>query len=273
VINAYSLTNPNGNYEKIEADRIIPFPGFSLNNGGVSNDIALIHLKTPSMHTPIQLPTVADSLLDKDGALVSVIGWGVSDTANTSFRIDTLQEAEIDVIHNNICNETSRYNGQISDSMICAGKLSGPPTGGGAGDSGGPLFSKVNGTYIVLGAVSFGQKQFTNARYPGVYTRVREYLDWIDQTINSIGVEDQTKLALQTSIYQTQNKLTLEFKQALLHPVDLTIVDISGRVLQQSQIESGSSTVAIPLVHHSAGLYLVKLNTLQAHLSQKIVLE
>ena len=48
------------------------------------------------------------------------------------------------------------------------------------GDSGGPMmFPSPTGPYFyTIGVVSFGYK-CADARVPGVYTRVSEYLDWI----------------------------------------------------------------------------------------------
>lgn len=51
------------------------------------------------------------------------------------------------------------------------------------GDSGGPLMLKKDGRWIQIGIVSFGNK-CGEPGYPGVYTRVTRYLDWINDNIN-----------------------------------------------------------------------------------------
>lgn len=60
--------------------------------------------------------------------------------------------------------------------MVCAGV---PQGGKGqcSGDSGGPL--TINGMQI--GAVSWSVKPCTVAPYPGVYTKVSHYIDWIKE--------------------------------------------------------------------------------------------
>lgn len=50
-----------------------------------------------------------------------------------------------------------------------------------AGDSGGPLMHDFKGTgrYTLVGLVSFGPKMCGVSSFPGVYTRVARYIDWI----------------------------------------------------------------------------------------------
>lgn len=50
------------------------------------------------------------------------------------------------------------------------------------GDSGGPLVCKnAAGNKVQVGIVSFGLSFGCELGFPGVFTRVTEYLDWIEK--------------------------------------------------------------------------------------------
>lgn len=55
------------------------------------------------------------------------------------------------------------------------------------GDSGGPLmYSKEKeDKYHLVGIVSYGYKKCGEPGYPGVYTRVTSFLDWIVEQLNN----------------------------------------------------------------------------------------
>ena len=52
------------------------------------------------------------------------------------------------------------------------------------GDSGGPMVSKQNTSWIQAGVVSFG-RGCAEANFPGVYARVSQYQTWINSQITS----------------------------------------------------------------------------------------
>ena len=77
----------------------------------------------------------------------------------------------------------NRYNAvnniDIGNTQICAGFGSFDTC---QGDSGGPMLDNELdfGKWAVIGITSFGVK-CADERFPGVYTRVDQYLDWIAQ--------------------------------------------------------------------------------------------
>ena len=81
---------------------------------------------------------------------------------------------------NENCAKTEYGSFKITSNMVCAGY----PSGGSdtcQGDSGGPLVvqkSPTDDSAIVYGVVSWGIG-CARPGYPGVYTRVTKYVDWI----------------------------------------------------------------------------------------------
>ena len=47
------------------------------------------------------------------------------------------------------------------------------------GDSGGPMVSRVNGFFYIVGVMSWGKDCEEEAFYPGVFTRVALFEEWI----------------------------------------------------------------------------------------------
>lgn len=91
-----------------------------------------------------------------------------------------LRAAHVSIVSHQSCSEAYRQISIITSGMICASAIN-PPRDACQGDSGGPLVA--NG-YLV-GIVSWGEG-CANAFYPGVYTRVSQYEDWIRDKIERI---------------------------------------------------------------------------------------
>lgn len=79
----------------------------------------------------------------------------------------------------------TRANVNIRDTQLCAGGEAGKDSCN--GDSGGPLMNyALNDTsqFYIEGIVSFGARCGLGG-WPGVYTRVNRYLDWIQSNIRA----------------------------------------------------------------------------------------
>lgn len=70
----------------------------------------------------------------------------------------------------------------MADTQLCAGGEANKDSC--YGDSGGPLMKlhERNNQWILEGVVSFGTRCGTQ-NWPGIYTRVSKYLDWITSNI------------------------------------------------------------------------------------------
>lgn len=76
----------------------------------------------------------------------------------------------------------AQLNVRILNTQLCAGGKRGEDSCN--GDSGGPLMTlddsnPLNPHYYLVGLVSFGPRQCGLESWPGVYTKVSEYMDWI----------------------------------------------------------------------------------------------
>ncbi|XP_026330491.1 transmembrane protease serine 9-like [Hyposmocoma kahamanoa] len=145
----------------------------------LTNDISLIKLNEPVMYShvirPVCLPRYPGQLYT--GELATVAGWGATkETGNWSC---TPRETELPVLSNELCQRTNYNASKIKDVMLCAGYPETAHKDACTGDSGGPLIIRTESrSYELIGIVSWG---YGCARkgYPGVYTRVTEYIDWI----------------------------------------------------------------------------------------------
>ncbi|KAK7865540.1 hypothetical protein R5R35_010084 [Gryllus longicercus] len=142
------------------------------------NDIALLRLndRVPiSEHVrPVCLPKGTEDAYV--GANATASGWG-------TLREDgkpscTLQAVQVPVMSNEDCRATKYNEKMISDNMLCAGYPEGMKDSC-QGDSGGPLATqREDNRFEQIGVVSWGNG-CARPGYPGVYTRITRYLDWI----------------------------------------------------------------------------------------------
>ncbi|XP_021921122.1 proclotting enzyme-like isoform X2 [Zootermopsis nevadensis] len=148
---------------------------------GFYNDIALLVLERTVRRSryiiPLCLPPARYRHEPFIGQKPTVVGWG---TTYYGGKESTVQrQAQLPVWRNDDCDRT--YFQPITSSFICAGYTEGGKDAC-QGDSGGPLMLKVEGHWIQIGIVSFGNK-CGEPGYPGVYTRVTEYVDWIHENM------------------------------------------------------------------------------------------
>ncbi|XP_032772290.1 transmembrane protease serine 11G isoform X1 [Rattus rattus] len=147
------------------------------------DDIAVVKLSSPVLFSEnlrtVCLPEATFQVLLK--SKVFVTGWGAL-KANGPFP-NSLQEVEIEIISNDVCNQVNVYGGAISSGMICAGFLTGKLDAC-EGDSGGPLVISDNrNKWYLLGIVSWGI-DCGKENKPGIYTRVTHYRNWIKSKTN-----------------------------------------------------------------------------------------
>ncbi|XP_072302851.1 transmembrane protease serine 2 [Eucyclogobius newberryi] len=141
------------------------------------NDIALLKLSSPltfsSTVKPVCLPNVGVDLSPERAAWIT--GWGALRSSGGS--PDKLNQAEVTIYHRETCNHRSVLDGAVTNTMICAGKLSGGVDTC-QGDSGGPLVVKQGGVWWLAGDTSWGIGCAWRNR-PGVYGNVSYFINWV----------------------------------------------------------------------------------------------
>jgi len=183
LINEYDTTDDKSPVRR-KVRKVVIHPGFDENT--LRNDIAVVTLKRSIrlVGGPISsvcLPTTTFNTPVNSVATVTGFGTTSADTDQPSTRLLTV---DVNIISNSDCKfKNNVYSSKVVDTMLCASV----PQGGKDAckrDSGGPLVSSEGGKNTLVGVVSWGQG-CAEARYPGVYTRVSKYRDWIDKMVVS----------------------------------------------------------------------------------------
>nr|BAL04889.1 serine protease like protein [Samia cynthia pryeri] len=160
--------------EERTISKVIIHENFSSTAVRDENDIAVATLNKPVAFTstivPICLPEPGEEFKNRVG---TIVGWGRVGVDKASSKV--LLKASLRILSDNKCME-SQLAQHLKPMMMCAfskGK------DGCQGDSGGPfLVFQPDGRYVQAGVVSWGIG-CADPRYPGVYTKVSYFIDWI----------------------------------------------------------------------------------------------
>ncbi|CAL1268294.1 unnamed protein product [Larinioides sclopetarius] len=159
------------------------------------HDIAMLTLEnevSTLYHRPVCLPSPELSIKDFTGTNTTLLGWGhrsFGGKGTTKLQVIS----SIPVVTNRQCRQAyskvagSRLPEGITNDFICAGAEDGSVDAC-QGDSGGPLmYSHTDYDFpadvpterwVLVGIVSFGFR-CGEPGFPGVYTRVTSYMNWI----------------------------------------------------------------------------------------------
>ncbi len=232
-LGANDLINPQSGYERIRVKNSYVHPAFG-SGSPFQFDIALLELSSPSDQFPIELADQGDESLYDAGTPAKVLGWGLK---NTNFDAATyLQEAAVEMIDIGVCNGVNAYNGGISSDMVCAGYQTGQqPAGAASGDSGGPLFVRIRNGWTQTGIVSWGERLWTTDVFPGVYQKVANHRNWIEDTIanNPVKSEEIPTVYPDFTVYTNKESLFIHSKVAIAAETDVYLVDFMGRILKR----------------------------------------
>lgn len=180
--------HPPGDYERLRGEgtevtlkvaKTFKHPDYDRRSA--DNDISLLRLDTPAPLSdyivPVCLPgpRLAQEL-QRNGTMTVVSGWGKEDLQSSRFS-SALNVIKVPLVDSEVCQRQMNHN--ISANMICAGVV-GQRMDACEGDSGGPMVTLYRHTWFLLGLVSWGEGCGDLDKL-GVYTKVSNYLDWIEQ--------------------------------------------------------------------------------------------
>ncbi|XP_062541966.1 uncharacterized protein LOC134209965 isoform X3 [Armigeres subalbatus] len=154
--------------------------------GTLDNDLAILKMDRPVDFTgtphisPACLP---DKFTDFSGQRCWTTGWGKDAFGDYGKYQNILKEVDVPIVNHHQCQNQLRqtrlgYSYNLNPGFICAGGEEGKDAC--KGDGGGPLVCDRNGSWQVVGIVSWGIG-CGKANVPGVYVKVAHYLDWINQ--------------------------------------------------------------------------------------------
>jgi len=136
----------------------------------LQNDIGLLHLNKPfELSSSIKIIPYAQKADYSVGQSVDLAGWGATVMGGDFSPL--MMTTTVKIVSRDECKRAYRNYNDIIDTMFCAADKDKDSC---QGDTGGPLVLKG----IQYGIISWG-KDCGNPQYPGVYTDVPSYADWI----------------------------------------------------------------------------------------------
>uniref|UniRef100_A0A8I3MYN3 Plasminogen activator n=1 Tax=Canis lupus familiaris TaxID=9615 RepID=A0A8I3MYN3_CANLF len=181
---------PGEKEQKFEVEKYITHKEFD--DDTYNNDIALLKLQSDSLHCAQESDAVRTACLPEadlqlpDWTECELSGYGKHE-ASSPFYSERLKEAHVRLYPSSRCTSRHLFNKTITNNMLCAGDTR---SGGNQanlhdacqGDSGGPLVCMKDNRMTLVGIISWGigcgQKDV-----PGIYTKVTNYLDWIQDNM------------------------------------------------------------------------------------------
>ncbi|KAM4611744.1 hepatocyte growth factor activator [Polymixia lowei] len=147
-------------------------------------DIVLVKLKKENGRCVRRTPFIRPICLpDKDMTFpddycCTISGWGRMHEKAVEYSI--LQEGGVRLVPHDTCTKPEVYGNHVTSNMICAGLNR--CVDACQGDSGGPLACAKDDVSFLYGIISWGEGCGRSGK-PGVYTKVVNYIDWINSVI------------------------------------------------------------------------------------------
>ncbi|XP_076987162.1 kallikrein-14 [Tamandua tetradactyla] len=157
--------------------RQVPYPSYNARTN--NNDLMLLQLERPARLGRAVRPISVANSCARPGTTCRVSGWGTTSTPVARYP-NALQCVNVHIFSEQACRQA--YSRAITAGMVCAGVRQGGKDSC-QGDSGGPLVCEGQ----LQGLVSWGMERCALPGYPGVYTNLCKYWNWIQETIQGRG--------------------------------------------------------------------------------------
>nr|XP_022901933.1 uncharacterized protein LOC111414729 [Onthophagus taurus] len=169
-------------YIERDVQNVVVHPEFYA--GTLYNDLAILRMdkfvdfaKHPHI-SPACLPSPYE---DFTGTRCWTTGWGKDAFGDFGKYQNILKEVDVPIVGHDQCqrqlqNTRLGYGFKLHPGFVCAGGEEGKDAC--KGDGGGPMVCERNGSWKVVGVVSWGIG-CGQVGVPGVYVKVAHYLDWI----------------------------------------------------------------------------------------------
>ncbi|EHK98516.1 putative Trypsin [Glarea lozoyensis 74030] len=161
----------------VSVSSIVVNPSYS--SSTINNDVAVWKLATalPTSSTIKYATLPAQGSDPAAGTSTTTAGWGTT-SENSNSLPASLRYVSVPVISRSSC-QASYGTSSVTTNMFCAGLAAGGKDSC-SGDSGGPIINTSTG--VLIGVVSWGQG-CAEAGFPGVYTRLGNYVTWINANL------------------------------------------------------------------------------------------
>ncbi|XP_008112480.2 urokinase-type plasminogen activator [Anolis carolinensis] len=188
ILGKSALNVTDAEEQSFAVDRLIIHEGYSEQRGDYDNDIALIRIRSSTGQCAEETPVVKTICLPPRNLQLSenfqceVSGYGKENKTEIYYsRI--LKSTYVKTLSQSKCQKY--YEGRtVNGNMFCAADKDWK-TDSCKGDSGGPLICEYRNKLMLYGIVSWGEGCAEKEK-PGVYTRVTEYLPWIESHMNGV---------------------------------------------------------------------------------------